>query len=1055
MLNIIDYAINRQRAVLALLVVLMVAGMVARSMLPEAAEPEVDVPFVRVSVFYQGAAPDDMERLVTRPIEQEMRSVEGLKEMHSYTRLSITSMFLEFDVAIPAEIALDRARLALDRVKPKLPTEADEPFIDNLSVTDAPIIIVSFASQTVPARELYSIARRFKLELEHISQVLAVDVSGTRERQVEVVVRRERMEALGLSIQTLYDLVASNNRLITAGRLDSGEGAFNIQVPGVVNDVRDLLAIPLKTADGSTIVLGDVAEVRDGFKDASSYARINGRPTVSLLVTRRQGSFLLETVQAVQDRVDDMKGGLPPGVEVLYTRNQAPEAKATVSQLQGNILTAILLVMTVVVGALGLRSAGLVGVGVPFSMLVSFIALVILDYSFNFMVMFGFLLAMGMLIDGSVVIVEYADRKMSEGAQPTEAYREAARRMFWPVAASVATTLAAFLPLFFWPGVSGKFMRYLPVTAATVLASSLLYALLFLPALGARFGRPALGTEEALSRVRELEHGDPRKLGGLVGIYARFMKGLLEIPGRTLLISFGVLLLIFKVYWDHNRGLQFFIDLEPQLLNVEVRARGNLAGDELRDLMVRVEERLLRAPAVQEVYLQTGSRRHNSPPDTIGLLYVELIPFRQRVLSGDTILKEMRASVRDLPGIIVTINEEERGPPVGSAIEVEMSSDNRALIEQQVVLVEAKLSSMEGLRDVDSTLPLPTIEWRLQVDKARAHELGVNLTEAGSMVQLVTNGLLITKYRPVDYDDEVDIRLRFDSRQRTLKGIENLQISTASGTAVPLSSFSSFQPVRGVSTLHRVAGRSVYTVTAGVEPDVQPSSKMSELRQWLAESGIDPRVSVRLRGSDEHEREASQFLGAASLAALLLMLLMLIIQFNSFYQAVLILSAVVMSVAGVLLGTLIRGDTFSIIMTGVAVIALAGIVVNNNIVLIDTYNHLRREQPGIPHHEIVLRTCVQRLRPVLLTTGTTILGLLPISLHLSIDFVARTVEYGGETAGWWVQMASAIVWGLGFSTLLTLIVTPAALHAPYLLRSNWRAMRLRRYQRRQAVQLSG
>ncbi|MBF2753993.1 MAG: efflux RND transporter permease subunit [Gammaproteobacteria bacterium AqS3] len=1039
MLGVIDMVMRRARAMFVLMIGILLTGIVSYSYLPVAAEPEIDVPFVSVFVRLDGADPRDVERLITRPIEQELNSLKDLTEMTSYSRLGSMRLILEFDVNLDSEVALDRTRAAMDNVRARLPSEADQPMIEALAVNEEPAIVVSLASHTVPLRQIYREARNLKRDLENLPDVLRVDIRGERERVMEVVISPERLESVGLTATELYQVIRNNNRLITAGRLNSETGAFSVSVPSVIENAVDVYNLPLKSdRDGGTLVLGDVAEVRDTFKDAATYTRINGRPTVSLEVIRRDGAFLIELVDEVRTYVEGWQEEANEAIEIIYSQDSAPWAKGLVSALQGNILTAVLLVMTVVVMALGLRSSLLVGIGVPFSFMVSFIFLYQIGYSFNFMVMFGMLLAMGMLIDGSVVVVEYADRKMAEGADPATAYRTAAKRMFWPVTASVFTTLAAFLPLVLWPDISGKFMRYLPVTVFGVLLASLMYALIFLPVLGAYFARPNRHVD--IDQVSRLEYAHPSELSGATGLYARGLFKLMRHPVLTLMTGIFLLMLIYQIYGHHNHGVKFFTETEPKYLITEVRARGNISTEEKRDLIIQAEREITQLDEIETAYTAVGARWRGSPPDTIGLIYIALKDYDQRTRPGKEALRDINERTSDIPGVIVSTREMEQGPPVGRPIQIELLSDYSEALEVEARKVMEMLRQIPDITEVDSTLPLPQIEWKLQLDKPRADALGVNLAEAGAMLQLVTNGILVDKYRPDGHDDEVDIRVRYDDAERSLTQIDSLRLASRNGP-VPLSSIAQLKPVQGVSTIYHVDGVGRHVVNADLAPGVLPASKMEAIRSWLADpaSDIDPRVKIKLRGSDEKESEAGLFLAGAGLLALCLMLVMLVIQFNRVYQAILILSAIVMSTAGVLIGLLVSGRPFSIIMTGVGIVALAGIVVNNNIVLIDTYNHLRRQYPNVPHDELVVRTSVLRLRPVLLTTTTTILGLLPISLHLSFDFISGSIVYGGETTAWWVQMANAIVWGLGFSTLLTLVMTPAALHLPAAIKTAWRA----------------
>jgi multidrug efflux pump len=811
------------------------------------------------------------------------------------------------------------------------------------------------------------------------------------------------------------------------------------------------------------VTLADVASIRRTFKDRTSYARVNGVPAISVEITKRVNANLIDTVDQVRDAVSAMRGGFPAGVDVFYTQDQAPDSQQQVDELTGNIVTALALVMTIVVAALGLRSGLIVGLAIPTSFLFSVILLNGIGYSFNFMVMFGMLLGLGMLIDGAIVVTEYADRKMAEGVGRLEAYKLAAQRMFWPVTASTATTLAAFLPLIFWPGVSGKFMMYLPVTVFCVLVGSLLYALFFGPAIGARIGRVGAQSEADLAALNVLENGDPRRLGGITGLYARF----LGLASRAPFVVFAVTILVlwgsFQLYGAYGRGFVFFNDTDPMFARISVNARGNLSVDEVRDLVLEVENEIVTIPGIKSLNTNTnppggsGFRGQDVSFDRVGSIFIEFHEQKDRERTGSEILEMIRERTADLAGIVVEIQEFEQGPPVGKPIQLEFSSKRAELLEPAVARVRAWLEdNVEGLRDISDTRSLPGVEWKLEVDRAQAAIYRADVTTVGTVVQMVTNGVKVAEYRPDDAEEEVDIRVRFPEEYRGLSMLEQLRIPTRDG-AVPLSSFVQRSPTPNVDTIQRVDANPVEYVRANVAPGVLADDKVREIRAWLDTQEFDPALRIEFRGANEEQAAAMEFVGVAFLLSLLLMFVLLVTQFNSFYQSVLILFAVVMSTAGVLLGLVITGQPFSAILTGVGIVALAGIVVNNNIVLIDTYNGLRRERPDLDDRDLIIRTGAQRLRPVFLTTVTTIFGLLPIASHVSIDFLARDIVFGGRTAAFWVPLAQSIVSGLTFATLLTLVATPAMLAIPGRLQETvmpWLRF-LRRVVRRSFLRLTG
>jgi multidrug efflux pump len=1040
MFAFIEAAIGRSRTTLLIMAMVVVAGLISRAVIPVANDPDIDVPFAVITVVHEGISPEDAERLLVLPMETELRNVEGVEEMNSFASEGAATIMVEFDADHDLNKALMDTREAVDRAKAEIPSTAEEPIVTEATVDDFPILQVNVVGD-VPERMLYGVAMDLQDAIEALPDVLSADMFGNREELLEAVIDPNQLEAYAISSEELINTIIRNNRLIPAGSLDTGEGRFAVKVPSIIEEASDVFDLPVKV-DGDTVVtLKDVASVRRTFKDRTNYARVNGRPSISLQVTKRADANILSTIAATKQVVESIRPNLPGKVEVFYTTDQAPFAQGQVTELQGNIFTALGLVMVVVVAAMGFRSGIIVGLGIPVSFLFSLIFVYLLGYTFNFMVMFGMLLGLGMLIDGAIVVTEYADRKMTEGYNRRSAYTLAAKRMFWPVTASIATTLAAFLPLMFWPGISGKFMRYLPVTVFTVLSGSLLYALVFGPVLGALFGKAGSRDEKSLQTLQQLEEGDPRQLHSITGWYARLLSFATRYAVVTMGITITVLFTTFWAYGEYGRGFIFFSESEPKFANISVRARGNLSVDEINELVAEVEERVLEVQGIKHLNtttLLTGRPTRNGSMDRVGQMFLELHDENDRQVSGTEIFEDIRARTKDLAGIAVEIEKMEQGPPTGKPIQLEFSSHNRALLEPAVArVVDHMENGMLGIRDIDDTRSLPGVEWKLTVDRAQAAIYGADVSQVGIAVQLVTNGVKVGEYRPDRAEDAVDIRVRYPAEARGINALDTLKIATRTGL-VPVSNFVTREATPNVDTFQRNNGIPVEQIRANVAPGILADDKVKELEAWIASQSWAPELTIRFRGANEDQAESMQFVGVAFSLSLLLMFVLLVTQFNSFYQATLILFAVVLSTAGVLLGLLITGNPFSAVLTGVGVVALAGIVVNNNIVLIDTYNHLRREHPELDYVQLIVRTGAQRLRPVMLTTITTIFGLLPLASNFSIDLVNRNIVYGGMLSSFWVPLSQAIVSGLTFSTLLTLVTTPATLALPHQLKNIYR-----------------
>jgi multidrug efflux pump len=1040
MTTLIESAIGRTRTTMSLLAVVVLAGILARAALPIANDPHIEMPYFYIGIVHEGISPEDAERLLVQPMEIELRKLEGVDEIKSTAAEGMATFFVEFDASQDLDRALSDVREAVNRAKAEIPSTAEEPFVREISIDDFPIVQINLIGEGASERSVYQAALTLRDEIETIPSILSADLQGHREELLEVIIDPDALNTYRISSETLLSTLLRNNRLIPAGSIDMGKGRFSVKVPAVVEEAADLLDLPILSAGDTIVTLGDVATVRRTFKDRTSFARYNGRAAISIEVTQRADANIIDSVAKVLQVVDAARPGIPAGIDVLVSQNRADYAALQVSELQGNILTALALVMVLVVAAMGFRSGVVVGLGIPVSLLFSIIIIYLLGYTFNFMVMFGMLLGLGMLIDGGVVVTEYADRMMADGMDHNTAYSEAVKRMFWPVMASTATTLAAFLPMLFWPGVSGQFMHYLPVTVFTVLVGSLFYALLFGPVLGTLFGRPSRHSLKSAEAMHLLETGDPTLLQTPTGKYARFLTRVCDWPIFTLGIIVSLLLGIFWAYGKFGVGTIFFSDADPQFIQVSVLGRGNFSASEVNDLVLEVEREILQVQGIRFANSRTllpggggamggifGGSGGSS--DRIGSMFLELYPESERAVKGNAIVRDIRERTSHLAGIRIELLAEEQGPPVGKPIQIELTSRDRALLEPAMARIRAHMDTLPELLDIDDTAVLPSIEWRLKVDRAQAAIYDADVSSAGIAVQLVTNGVKVAEYRPDGADDAVDIRVRYPRGDRGISAMDELRISTNQGM-IPLSNFVKMQPSPGVDTLERVDGMPVELIRADVVDGVLADTVVRQIENWLQQQEFDPALRIRFRGANEEQAESLAFVQVAFLLALALMFILLVTQFNSFYQSILIMLSVIMSTAGVLLGLLVLNNPFSAILTGVGVLALAGIVVNNNIILIDTFNHIRRLNPQLHIREIIVRATAQRLRPVLLTTTTTVLGLLPLALGLSVDLVSRSVTVNGEMALFWEPLSQAIVFGLSFATVLTLIATPAMLAVP-------------------------
>ena len=1021
-MGVIELAMLRSRTVVLSLLVVLIGGVIAYMTIPKEAEPDIEIPIIYVSIVHEGISPEDADRLLVRPVEQELRSIEGVKEMTANAYEGGANVQLEFDAGIDTKRALQDVREKTDLAKAKLPNETEEPTVNEVKMSRFDPMLVLNLAGNVPERTLTTIAKDLKEKLEGLTGVLEVNLVGTREELMEVVVDPLAMESYGLDQAQIIQFVSRNNRLVAAGALHSSEGRFPVKVPGVFESAEDVLDLPIKAVGERIVHFRDIAEVRRTYKDAESAARLNGKPALAIEVVQRSGANVLDTIAEVKALIAEEQAYWPGDIEIVASRDKSNDVNEMLTELQNNVLSAVLLVFIVIIGILGIRSALLVGVAIPGSFLLGILLIGSFGITINMMVLFALIMAVGMLVDGAIVVTEMADRRMAEGESRQDAYTRAAIRMAWPIIASTCTTLAAFVPLALWPGMSGEFMKYLPITLIAVLSASLFMALLFVPTLGAIFGRTGANTEEARRNLTVAETGDLDKVSGLTGRYIQFLKRSLQHPWRNVGAVSALLLAVYSAFFLFGKGVEYFPEVEQPFGMIDIRARGDLSTEERDTLVRQVEERVLGMPEIEYLYAKTGSS-DQAAEDQIGSLTLNYVHWDQR-RPADEIFAEIHERTRDLVGIRIETRKPDPGPPIGKPIRIEFSSRFNDELSSAVARVRAFLETQPDVVNIEDSRPLPGIEWQIKVDRAEAARFGADISLVGAMVQLVTNGIKIGEYRPDDSDDEIDIRVRYPEDSRSLAQIDELRIPSDRGL-VPISTFVERVPAQQVGTIRRTDMRRTLAIDADVAPGVLVDDVVRRLEAEVPELGIDPRVNWLFRGSTEDQQEDMEFLERAMMMALAIMAIILVTQFNSIYQAGLILTAVLFSTGGVLLGHLVMGKPFGVIMSSVGVITLAGIVVNNNIVFIDTYNVLRSR--GERPFDAILRTCALRLRPVLLTTVTTIVGLMPMVLGININLIERHISVGAPSSQWWTQLASSVAGGLAFATVLTLFLTPSLL----------------------------
>ena len=1028
MTKIIDFALSKAKTTIMIALMVIVAGSYARQEIPVAAAPNVQLPFISVSVFLDGASPSDTSRLIARPLENRLKTITGVKNIRSTSSLSFARIFLEFEVGFDMDQALVDIKQGVEETKYELPLEAEDPQISEYSEASFPIMNISIVGSSSIRQKVFY-AKELKDQVEAIEEILQANLAGAPDEVLEGVINKSKMESYGVTLSDIYYSVANNNLIIPGGTQDTGKGSFNIEVPSIIETAQDVYSIPIKVTKDAIVTLGDIATVKRTFKDFTSYARVNGEDAVTLELTLRESANAIDASNAIRAKLVEFKKDLPENLRIVITDDDTIWASEMVIELNGNIIAAVILIMVLVIASMGIRVSMLVGLSIPFCFLMTYLILYMLDMEVNFLVMMGLLLGMGMLIDGAIVITEYADKKIAEGLSRIEGYTLAAKRMFYPILASTGTTMAAFIPIIFWPGFTGQFMRYLPITVFFVLLSSLFYSLVVIPVLGSYFGQ----RESSLNKDENRESVFKR----LTESYGKRIENFVKNPIETIIAVISILFLIILSYSYFGKGTVYFAIVDPVKADISIKARGNYSALETKEIIENIEKKFLETEGVGSVYLRAGTEWWNSGADKIGGGYVEVALPSERTISGLEVMSLLSNSTNDLPGIFVDVQADLGGPSFDVPIELSVYGDTEKSVNDAIDIVESYLrNQMDGLTNISSSKSYPSVEWSVEVDKQKAAQLGVSVGDVGALVQMLTNGFKVGEYRPDDAKDEVEIRARFPESDRTITGINDLNVTTLKGL-VPVSSFIKVIPKENRLTVNRKNGKYFQEVGAATIDESKVSEKVQELEDWVKTADLGKNISYGFTGMAEETEDVNKFMVSAGITAIFIMLIMLLTQFNSFYQSFIILSSVTISFVGVLLGLLITGKPFSTTMTGLSIVTLAGIVVNNNIVLIDTFNRLKEESPHFEKSIHIINACKQRLRPILLTSLTTIFGLLPLAMGISLDIVSRDILVGSRIVDWWSNLAVSIVFGLGFSTFITLILTPAVLALPYALRKDF------------------
>jgi multidrug efflux pump len=1063
-----DTAVDKRVSVLVLALLVIIFGLYCYKALPRESEPDITIPYVFISTSYRGVSPPDIEQSITIPIEKKLTGLENVKKVQSVSAEGLSSITIEFYTGTDIDLALQKVKDKVDESKNELPADLeDDPQVFEVNFSEMPIVVYSLSGTVGPAR-LKKLADDLADEIETVPGVLEAEVTGGLEREIRVEVLPEKLAFFHLSPQQVENTLRQENQNISGGIMRMGDGRFQLQVPGELKTPEDFLLLAVGTYASRPIYLKDVAIVYDGYKEETSRSRLDGRTSVNVMVKKRAGENIIAITDQLDRLIGEMQRNWPLGTQVTKLMDKAKDIRLMVADLENNLLTGLCLVLLVLPFALGLRSALLVSLAIPFSMFLGFIVLYIMGITLNMVVLFSLTLALGMLVDNAIVIVENIYRFTNQGMDRFNAAKKATSEVAYPVIGSTLTTLAAFFPMLFWPGIMGEFMRYLPITLIVTLTSSLAVALIINPAFASYFIKefgPAKGVDQVQTGgTAVVVHPE----GGIVKIYHSVLKGVLQHRLAVIVSSF-LLLIVMLQLWILRVGLErpveFFPAIDPPFMYVNLDMPEGADLDFSDRVAKQVEmaiadrkfaasqnrysdiDRYPEAVAFKEHRTATGYPYHavsdfanvrdlystvvstvssgadlfsQNTPNHIG---VQFLDFKDRLRPSRKTLEEIRERLTAISGAKITIAEAAAGPPTGSAINIEVSGDDFAVLAQiagRIKNLAAGNPFVEDVRD-DYQSGTPTI--RLHIDRQKAAALGFSAASIGQALKNAYNGIDISTYR--EKDDEYDITVQLPASYRNNTSVlNNLLITGIDGRLVPLTTMASFEYTGSLGRIVRINNERVITVKANVDEDKIPAAvARAQVAKVIAKESLPPGYRLRFTGEQEEQQESEDFLEKAFLVAIFLVFLVLVTQFNSVGQPFIILTSVILSLGGAFLGLTLFNQSFGIIMTGVGVISLAGVVVNNAIVLIDYTNQLR--QKGLEVRDAVITAGCTRLRPVLLTAITTILGLIPMVSGISFDFHSMEISWASESSQWWSSMALAVIFGLLVATLLTLFVVPA------------------------------
>ena len=1025
--SILSAVLLRKKTISTLLLMILLLGAISYVTFPQEEMPEINTKRVALIIKYEGMSSDDIEKLITEPLERDLLRMEDVDEIVSISKDNLASFLIAFNLNTKNENLSKLVRNTVSDISDKLPAEMEIAEVVEYNSSMFSRIYIGLHGD-VSYEILQKVANSYKEQLELIPNVTEVNIVGEREEMVKVTLSPSLLKKHKINISDIYQSLKTYNNIIPSGALTDENANFSVKIPGLYQSYRDLKDLPITSNDNFTLKLSDVAEIKRTYGKRKSMVIVNGNPALSMEVSRSGGTNIIETYDDVKKVLAENEGKFHPLVSTSIVDDESTEIKTRIESAENTVNTAVILVMIIVIAALGIRSGTLVGLSIPTTYLFSILILDYLGMTYNLMTVFGLILAVGLLVDGPIVVTEYARSQQEKGIRRSESYLNASHNMFWPIVASSLTTIAAFFPLLAWPDILGQWLRVIPLTVIVVLSTSLIVTLIFLPAMGSMIER----------KTANMTSDSIRKDNFLLKTYESLLKNAIKSPLLVLMLtclSFAAVILLYNKY---NYGVIFFPNDKAATARVEIMARGNFSAEETADYVSEVVQIIDKNPYVQNYVANTTQRDRiwlfdSSPTDMIGRIWLDLVDLNERP-DSDIIFEEIQSELNTLHGFEARISGNTYSSSIVGTkdIEIEVSSSDKRLLSQVAEIVSRELDDLEGVKDVEVKYPMSGVEWIYDIDRTQTSKYDVPVQSIGAIINLATNGTKIGTIRPFDTDEELNIKLFLPEDAQSLDSIQNLNISTKKGP-VPISTFIKKRASNKIFSIGRKDAARILIVDANTVKGFKTSENVEKIRLWLNEANIPVEANVKLIGEAEDSASSLSFIKSAFSLALLLMFIVLISLFNNFYHTFIILFSIVLSTTGIFVGLLVMGMSFSGVMTGLGIVACTGIVVNNNIILIDSYRKIRKTEEN--KTIAIIQSARSRIRPIFLTTITTVCGLLPSALQISMNIFDRSITYKSPETYFVQPLAWAIVWGLSFATFATLFVTPSLLALPDKLKS--------------------